>query len=143
MRASLTSPTHIKNNKQIRHLTFRPSFNHLMMVVPPQSLFYARHRDPFFARMPSLSSSASHGVPWSAHFPICPPSPPLPRQLHHYHRPYPSRTTKLKFLRHPHPLHFAAAASSPHRCEVVQARSGVRVLLHDVVPYPTVRRCDS
>jgi hypothetical protein len=143
--ASLASPTHIKNNQQIRHLTFRPSFNHLMMAVLPRSLFYARHRDPFFARMPSLSLSASPGVPWSAPFPIL---LPLPRQLHHHHQPSPSRTTKVKSLRRPHPPHLAAA-SSLHQCEVasalshVRARSGVRALLRDVVPYPTARRCGS
>jgi hypothetical protein len=129
-------------------LTFRPSFNHLMMAVLPRSLFYARHRDPFFARMPSLSLSASHGVPWSAHFQILLPSPPQPRQLHHHHhhRSSPSRATKLKFLRRP-PLPHVAAASSLHRCEAalshVPARSGARALLRDVVPYPTARRCGS
>lgn len=144
--ASLVSPAHM-NNQQIRHLIFRPSFNHLMMAVPPRSLFYARHRDPFFARMPSRSSSASHGVPWLAHFPTCPPSPPLPQQLHYHRRPSPSRIFKIKFLR-PHPPHLAAA-SSLHRCEVVsvllhvRARSGVHALLHDVVPYPIARRCGS
>ena len=143
--ASLASPTHIKNNKQILHLTFLSSSNHLMMTVPPRPLFYARLRDPFFVRMPSLSSSASHGVPRSAHFPIFPLSPPLHRQQH---RPSRSRTTKLKFLRRPHPP-LSATASSLHRCEAelasshVRARSGVRALPHGVVPYPTVRRCGS
>ena len=121
--ASLASPTHIKNNQQIRHLTFRPSFNHLMMAVLPRSLFYARHRDPFFVRMPSLSLSASRGVPWSAHFPILLSSRPLPRQLLR-HRLSPSCTTKVKSLRRPHP--HLAAASSLHRCEVVSALSHVR-----------------
>lgn len=145
-RGSFASPAHMKNKQQIRHLTFLPSFNHQKMAVLPRSLFYARHRDPSFARMPSHSSSASHGVPWSAHFPTCPPSPLLPQQLHHHDRPS-SRTTQLKFLRRPHPPHLAA--SSLHQCEVasalchVRARSGVRELLHDVVPYPIARRCGS
>jgi len=144
--ASLASPAHIRNNQQIRHLTFRPFFNHLMMAVPPRSLFYARHRDPFFARVPSLSSSAFHGVPRLGHFLTSPPSPPLTHHLHHHHRPSPSRTTILRFLRRPHPPCFAAA-SSLHRCEValshVRAPSGVRAPLHDADPYPIARRCGS
>src|SRR5258708_13193446 len=68
--ATLASPIHIENNQQALLSTFQLSFNRLMMAVLPRSLFYARHRAPFFARIPTLPPSPSHGLPPSTHFPI-------------------------------------------------------------------------
>jgi len=149
--ASHASPTHIKINQlthqSIRHSTFQLSSNRLKMTVLPCSPFCVRHHDPFFARRPSPSSSASRGDPRSTHFRMYPLPPPLPQQPHH-HRPSPSRIATLKFLRHPRPPR-SAAASSLHRCMAApapahtRARSGVPALLRAVVPYPIARRCGS
>jgi len=131
--ASIAFLTQNKNQVQqyIRRSIFLLSFNHRRTIALPFFRFCERHRLPFFARRPSLSSSVSHGGRRQTRS-LTPPPPPRPHPLL-LTTPQPQHLRRLPWLP-VNSLHLCVA-SAPF---LVRARCGECALLR-VAPCLTAK----